>query len=783
MAKGPTNRNIPGYQFLCDILGKIHQPSQMKNTLLLRSQGEEPMNKEETRAIQSEFTELIRGVKEARPDLRRTLNRFMLDQYYNAQTGIDSEAFFSGFNNLDSMYTGLFCQQSGTTNLSGIAMTIVLAAGYSQNPDFYVGSYEVREILSKCMECLGYLNTDFIPDSCFELREDGCLDIHTSQLLLLSLYGALKTKYPHKITEDAQRMKNLQKARETIDSLLNSDHNVPIFLALRTSSEMTRICDGMQEALRESTERVRFPNDRELPLTGFYSIPTFETIGPSVTEILRRDYNSSVRSMVIGGLGSGKSLLVNAVARTCMEPAELRKGAIRAFAETLGLQNNHYFPLILNCRKLLPNTDIRQMDLIEEGVRQLMKLTSASRHHECLAHWNDFAPRIVAHFKQRAKNSKLILIVEDLSCLDRSGCDILLQKLQYMEREEYPRLHILIVTQRLLNSQMARFQHYNRVEIAPLTGSLETEIRKLVSLGVGSADSEYYLQLMESNRHVRAFVDSPRHLVKLLCHCADDIFDLNQLLQSTIEEQLEQESGSEVTEDDCREFLTALAVSVAESKKRTGFSRSIHPLEYYAIPKNVVDRGCIQRVNERILQPGAVWQHVMDHMILVCPANAIGSYAFINHNVYCSLVADHYISLMGLRPYTNWLDRFNRVSAEDFSVIIVLMLQRLCMESAGDLTGPAEISPYDMLLLIQSTAGYILSRTEPADIYSCLLALMDVLSNNQIRRSFSYSNRENLWDTLVHVYDHCCRCYRNLSDDPVKCSRLTPPEQFRGDHR
>lgn len=768
---GNTTKNTAGYQFLCDILGIAHQPSQMKDTLLQRAKSGSPLRKDETQTIQTEFTEMIHDVKKYRRELLEDLDELLNTHYPNAGT----HDFFAYPEGMDNMYTGLFQKQSGTTNLHGIAMTLVLSTGY-ESPSFYIGASEARAILTKSMECLGYANADFIPDSCFAITENGCMDIHTSWLMLLSLYGALKFKYPHKANDKKQREKNLEKARGSIEALIESNRDVPIFSALRNSAEISRICQGMMDALRESTEQECFPNGLMLPLIGFYSIPAFETSGRSVTQILRRDYNSFVRSLVIGKSGSGKSMLVKAIARTCLEPAELREGNYKNYADALGLQDNQYFPLILNCRELL--SDIRDLDIIAEAVHQLARLTNTSSHHACLTHWADFSQQIIDYYKQRAKNSTLLLIIEDLSCFDRSTGDLFLQKLHHIEQTEYPHIHILVVSQQLLNSQMVRFRAYNQAEIIPLNHSLEREIRMLVSSGLGCADAEYYIRLLDVNRHARAFVDSPKHLVKMLCHPTEGNFNLNTLLLRTIDEQLDQQPCSNVTDTECREFLTALAVSVAESKKITGFSRGIYPMEYNRIPKNVVDRGCIEAVDRKISSPDAVWQHIMDNKVLICPASGINTYAFHNHSIYCSLVADHYISLFGVRRYANWLDHFNRISSEDFSVIIVLMVERLCIVPSGEITVPADIPPYEMLLLVQAVAGYILSQTGLSDIYNCLLALKDILSAEHIRESFLASRREDLWNTLVRVYDNCYGRYQNMSDDPIKLTRLTSPEQF-----
>lgn len=784
-------KSVPGYQFLCDILCCCSQEhARQKRFLRLRSQDEARMEKEEYKQIQQSFVELACEVRKWRSDLWKELEAFLGEYYKEVSTQgffIDAQSTYSKTDNrLDNMFHTLFWAQSSTSNeaFAGIAMTIVLAVGYSGNPNYYISAREARMILTRSMEQLGYSNADFIPDGCFDTT-GGRIDMDLLRLLLLSLFGALKYKLPHK---QSQREPNLEKAREAIDRLIASNHDSRLFQALRNSSEMSYICEGMMKALREDAGQVCFPNGVSLDLTSFYNIPGFEIIGNSTPKILYRDYNFCLRSMVIGKMGSGKSLLTKAIVRTCLEPADLRSDVYDRYAEAFGLSKRNYTPLILNCRELSRDQDIDQLDLIAEAVRQLARLTLSSRYRACLTHWSDFAPQVIDYFKRLARNSALLLIIEDLSWLDRSSCDRFLKRLQHIEddciehdppnQKEILHLHILISTQRLINSQMRRLNHYNQVEIAPLTCALDHEIDTLVSLGVGESNAACYLRLLDSNRYVRGFVDSPKHLVKLLCHPFDDDFDLDVLLQQTIDEQLEQHICADITDSDCREFLTSLAVSVAESQRAPSPAFKSYTVDYNRIPPNIVDKGYLSALDGRISQPKRVWQHIMDNMILICPNSGINTYGFVNQMLYCSLVADHYLSLISARPQTNWLDHFNRLSAEDFSIIIAMLLNRLYWASPADTVMPDSVSPYDKLVLIQSVAGYAISRTEPTEVYHCLLALRDILTNEHLKRIFRDARQLPLWTTLAAAYSCCYRTFENSSEDQVKLSRLIAPERL-----
>ena len=85
---------------------------------------------------------------------------------------------------------------------------------------------------------------------------------------------------------------------------------------------------------------------------------------------------------------------------------------------------------------------------------------------------------------------------------------------------------------------------------------------------------------------------------------------------------------------------------------------------------------------------------------------------------------------------------------------------------------PNEGSTYDILILLQSVVGYIISRTEPVELFHCLLALQDLLSNKHL----CISLQPNMLKMHEHVYSHSYNNFMVLSDDVVKKARLMKPE-------
>lgn len=775
------NGSIPGYKFLCEVLGSIYTAPQMKEELLIHAQTELPLDKEISKIIQNDFAGFAYDLKNQRNALFKRLDAF-LGSYYK---DISTFSFFSDAeslsisggtqrNSLESMFKSLLRDQVGTSNISlaGIAMTVTLSVGYSHNSCFYVGRNEARFILSQSMEILGYNNTEVIPDKCFEVSEKSPND-DLVQLLLLALLGALKVKYPHKKSA-VQSARNKEKARETIDHLVNTSQNSDLFISLRGSREITKICQGMTAALIDDSENVTFPNGRKFSLASFYRIPRFETIGNATTEILRCDYNFFVRSLVIGKTGSGKTLLTKAIVRTCVDGPEARNGIYIEYAKTLGLGNTTYYPLVYHCSEFTNSEEIEQVDLIEQAVYQLVKLTRTTSHASSLLHWDEFATQVLEYYKRKARDSTLLLIIEDISRLNRKASEALLKQLRDMECTEYNRLHILVVTQRLVPSQMRHFLHYNRVEIGTHNCTLEEDVKHLVELGASSsATAEDYLAML-NNRIIRSFLDCPKHLVNLLCFPFSEVFDFDTLLRQMIEESIEMHYSEKVTERDCRFFLTALAVFIAESKKGVRLSAQSHFVNYRSIPKNIIENKRLIALCSEIVDPNTVWQHIMDNMILVCPNSDINSYAFINPVFYCSLVADYYLQCIRDGYGINWLEHFNSLSAEDYSCIIVMVYNRLYRMHSSERNSFLEMPNPDVLLLVQSTIGYVATRTEPTDLFYCLLSIQDILSNNNIVNML----QPNLINNIKQVYSTAYCAFLKLSDDQYRNTSLKKPEEF-----
>lgn len=759
-----------GYCFLCKILGIIYKDEQRKQELFQYSQNGTAMPSEKVEKIRDEFVEFAHDVKSIRHGLWKKLDGVWQNDFWlqnNNNTELSTKDFFSDIqamnaknsnNSIKSMFNNLLCNQKGTSNtsLAGIAMTIVLAAGYTQNQTFYIGSYEIRQILTISMKCLGYDNAEFLPKRYYAIT-NGYMMEDMLQVLLVVLYGTLKVNFPHK-KNMIQVELNRQNAQNTVSGLMRSSYDSEIISALGSSCYVAEICKAMTDALREYAEDAEFPEAKKLALNTFYEIPKFEPIGNSVAEILRCDYNASVRSLVLGKMGSGKSLLTKAVIQTCLPPYN------EDYAKALGLDSRRYFPLVLNCRKLSSEHTIENIDLIKEAVFQLYSLTQSTEHHSGVQHWEDFSDCIFEYYQDKAENAELLLIVEDIACLDWTSREVLLGKLR---TAEISRLNILVVTQRLINSQMSTFNRYNQAEIVPLCFSLPEKISTFVGMGIGKLSTEDYLTLLNNNRHIRAFVDRPKHLIQLLCYDFREQFNwdefLTHIIEQTIAENITDLYHQEVTDTGCQEFLTFLATGIAENAKNPNF-----PMSYCKIPQNILERKNIFKDDTNRFN--VIWQYILENMILIYPNSGISNYTFANPILYHSLIAEYYWKIFfEAESYQNWLVRFNHLSAEDFSTVVVILLRRLAKEKVFETYKFEEV----LLTLFQSVAGYSISRSDPTELFFCLLALQDILADEQLKRI-----PKRLLDILQDTYAIGHGKFIALSDDVTRKQSLTEPYSY-----
>lgn len=758
-----------GFQFLCNILCIIYKTPQKKSELFSAIHEGAPLSKEHTAELLLDWVRFSARTKEDSQFCQTLLK--LLSNYYGKE--LDASSYFYDIDyfsvadsekKLKAKFNNIFVNQNGPLPdmLAGLAVTLTFRIGYQGNPQFYIGTSEVRQILTEALSILEISHIEFISDKCFELT-DGKPSAVLTNLFIISLFGALRSVYPHKQT---QKDSNILIGKDAVTKFIYAKESSLLTDSLKQVDEAATICEAMWSAYYEKTKEVLFPNNLHLQLTSFYHIPDFEPMANSHKDILRCDKGFMIRSIVIGNKGCGKTLLTNAIVNTCLHSSNEETKIYQEYCSKLGLESNHYLPLVLHCDQIPPDTPIEQMDILNIALLQLTQLVRTTRYQNYLKHWPECQKMILEYCQQKAKNSTLLLIIDDFSSLDSQYYEAFLSRLRQLGDYDFPRLHILITSQRLPQSLMRHFGNYNQVEIAPLSICLERTIEQLSHLGVSYREFKTYQKLLRKNRYIVKYLNSPAHLIKLLNYPFDDYFDIEELLTLTIDEQLEQHSGSLVSEADCREFLTILAVNIAENK---GVRHSRSHMDCQSIPMNITSKRYLTNLKDSFQEPESIWKYIRDKMILICPSNSINSFMFSNQLFYYSLVADYYLELLTHTNAEPLLCRFNYMSCEDFSYIIVILMKRLCQKEHYQDSLENNISEYNRKLLIQSIAAYVISCDELTDICQCLMALHDILYHPTIKSVFTHheenTSRKRLWNILIRTYQECYHRYQELTEN------------------
>lgn len=654
-----------GFVFLCKILQTMYKSDERKSGFYSHIESGAVFNKDEALKIFDDWAKFTYAVSFTAADKDLTA---LLNEHFEKGKKFDTADYFFNVrpaeakalkNPLKNAFENMLTKKNGTTpdNLAGMAATLTLGIGKKQDPQFYIGQREARAILTLSLNELNIKNVEFIPDSCFEILNSAPSN-DLSELFCLGVFGALKTLYPHKAD---QRERNRAESRETVLKFVDEKCDSALFDSFKQVDEAMFIFDNIRRALKKESETVKFPDGESLRLCDFYTVPNFETMGNAYTDkILLCDKGYRARSLVIGNTGSGKTTLSNAVVRTCLKSDG--EDIYAEYAARLGINKNKYFPLVLHCDRISENVDLsdKSLDLIELALEQLVRSVRETEYRSCLAHWDSCREMILEYLKQKAKSAELLLIVDGFSSLDSSRYEDFLSKLHTLGKEDYPLLHIMVTSQLLVKSLMRRFDDYNQSELAPWSDTPSNIITKLSDAGM-SFNASKYRELTE-NRYVKLFLNTPSHLVKLLQYEFDEPFwGMDELLCDTIDEKLERHSGEDVSADDCREFLTALAVNIVERKS-----------DYSAIPMNLANKRT--NVADSVENPAAVWQFIRNKMILISPSSRINSFMFSNRLFCYSLAADFYLKLLENGGAATLLERFNRISAEDFSYMAPMLI-------------------------------------------------------------------------------------------------------------
>lgn len=757
-------QSVSGFCYLCSILGDIYQEEDYKQYFRSHMQSTDPMTKEFACKIMEHLAALARKLYNQYPERGEMLTDVLNHYHAGKDEEIRTELIRGDVSNMKNAFVGLFVKQNSVRNeiFAGLAWVITMAVGVTEAP-FYIGGEELRLLLRRSLGCLGFQGIDFIPGHFFTITE-GTVDDDMRKLLILSLYGSMKVKMPYKNPE-RQREINYNRGREAILALIRDNRDSELLSGVEYAGEAARICEGIRYSVMEWTQTELLPDKTALSVDKFYTFPLFETEefkSYCNQHFLQKDLGGGVRSMIIGDRSSGKTLLVKVAARTCMEAPKERNAFSRSCAAQMGLGNDQYEVLILDCSRLSRNFAEKEQNLIAEAMDQMVHWAAKTKYAKYLDHWSECHSQVLSYYTYLAGQSEVLLIVENLSALKDREQEMVVRCLEEYDQPgsgHMSKINLLVTTRRPPRSVLNRFSGYNRIQIASLP--MEQTVFRLVDAGVGCHDAQWYLKLNDDDWMLQEFLKaSPEHLIRLMCEFDGQKLDVDVLLRQCIQERLEQVSSAAASAEDCEALLTALAVALVE-KHELGRYQEMSPCGSRSkFRKNCIDASSIRDLLGGMRETACVWQHIQEQQLLLSHG-PISSYQFSCRLFACSLVADRYLELLGSETRVNWLERFHAIHAEDMAVIARMVLVRsFC---SGGILYDVSLNnrSYPLQLFLQSLAAYTVSLRTVPEVFPMLRTLSDILDDSRMEAGFRDCNLSPMWNMLQRVYWERYDCYGN----------------------
>lgn len=707
-------------------------------------------NCEEDKSYTKDFQEYINAVEnymEIRAAKRTNLSAKREERDFREAAKHTSRKQQSKKTSLGTTFINIFQNQNGSFSLFFLGFSMTIAMSYRTYDDwnFYVGEKEAKKILFESLNVLGVLHAEFIPEKYYTEEE-------LRSFVFVGLYSALRAMFPIRANAAEKTWHNSQK---TIQNLLSNHPESKLYSALNHANEAYRIQVILWENLKEQSGMVILDDGTRIALEHFYTAPTLNLTNEKNTyKLLECDDRYRVRAFVIGKSGSGKTFLMKAIAASCMDYAKHDK-RYAAIAKKLGIQRV-FFPLILSCKEL-QEQEILRKGLIKIALEQMYSDAIRNYNEVCLRHWEECYDYIETFCSQKALNGELLLLVDDYSKMSKS-CTLAYANAVNQVCRDFPDTHIVMVSNRLKNSEMLLFRDYRKFEFHMSPAEYMDIAHALTSSGYWENVSPFNMEILDKDRYIRTYVNTPRHLVRYLMSDYFGETTIDSLVLDSMEEELESKCQYECTGNDCKELLKELAIEVLLAGKRKETAA-----ERLSIPDKMVNRSFYARLGERVIRPEQTWEFIQKKAVLIDRKEGINRFEFSNPLYLYSLAAEYYLEILKRNSCRECIGMlisdFNQMAEEDFSYVIVLMMNKL----SGELNCYGDIAnshlEQNITLFAQAVAAYAAACDETENRKQCESALGDILQDLRLLHTFtsdrSFSSRVKCWDILRRTHAFC----------------------------
>lgn len=739
---------MQGFEFICDILSIISNNRDKREIYIkCRDTGERFDNRMKEILVR-DWATLARKVLQDNADVKEKMINYyqrissdkinmriedmqkyeedVIEQYYNSG---ERKTLSNTFNNIVVNQKG-----SRPYFLFGFSATIVIAVGNYSDLNFYIGIEEAKDLLFKAMEVLGYINVECIPDSCFYE------DTNLRYLLFVALYHSLLVMLPY---HENHRNNNYNIGRNIVEKVINSDVDSKLFHAIKRATEADTIIRILWEAQDELCKVDEIFESRALSLEDFYSVPSLSGKVNNY-KLLSCDIHFRVRSFVEGKEGSGKSCLAKAITLACRQKFTDPLLA-NAISDEIGLAGKAFVPILMDCTRLDVG-EIRTEGIFSCALNQMYlnaQQIGDKNIYDTLKHFRECKENIMQYCERKASAEELLLLVDGVSKIEKDCLQALVKNLDGL-CALFPNLHIILFSSRLKQSEMRMLPKYNVFYIDDFKYVPELFENICDNMNANSIDIE---RSLTEDRLLQQFIDTPRRFFRYLERNAER--DFFALISACIDEEIDNKCQYEVPKHMCKEFLTCLAIEALN--KRNGLTELV-------IPEKLIDGDFFCKLSDTVDNPVEVWALIQKKSVLLERSKHINSFQFSNQLYFYSVMSDYYIDILEKCSEKDCsgilLDGFSKLSAREFSVIVMMIFYRISYGKDSLLC--VNISEENLELFFKVITGVIFSYIDNSDVENCLWALNKILNNGDWTRKFlmhgKYENRTLMLKKLERLY-------------------------------
>ncbi len=612
------------------------------------------------------------------------------------------------------------CLSTQNAFFLGFSLTIALSVGNNTplGDCFCITDKEQKKILFKSLKVMGINHLEFVPDEEFIKSREGF-----RILLLYALHNAMKIKVSARGTTG-----HFKWAKCMWENPSERIKETNLFGAIGHSQEVADICKLCQGGLQSycKSDMLEGEVNERCELTSFYQMmEPYRIQGPYEAEIKNKllvsERGYQIKALIQGKSGAGKSVFGKAIVlaslSTAREKSEYR--ILEDYAETLGIDNREYFPLLLRCSELSKD-EFKKAGFVKCALRQACEWAKIQSEEKCLEHFEYFINYLDAYCKHKAEEWKMLLILDDFPGAEKEWIELFADCYDRL-RKEYENIHIIILSNILPASENRSFKSWG-FSLFNIGGF---SIEKLYEVGLFDKigiSKEFISDLTKKDHLAREFIDTPNRMIMYASNVKNGKTHIGEIVNKCIENELGKGSGLQPLQ--CKDFFLHLiksALLLQENQMRIP-GRLLLPQRLFDNEKDfALISGLVRRKS----------------MLIERSAEGINNFEFKNPLYFYSLIAENNLKRMSERePRADELQSILRLLKDkEVSAVAKLMLDELVDNKYPVLEIGVEIFFKELIARIV--------YYDEIDNQACLFDAVEIINGDEWNTKFcdKYGNR------------------------------------------